>query len=48
MSEQSQLARLQRMHQGQRDVFAMIEKQREEMLAQLRDTKRLIELEEQR
>jgi hypothetical protein len=46
VSDVSQLDRLQRMHAGQKTVFTMIEKQREEMLTQIRETKRLIEIEE--
>jgi len=47
-NEVSQLDRLKRMHAGQKTVFTMIEKQRDEMLTQIRETKRLIELEEEK
>ncbi len=46
MAETSQLARLTRMHKDAQEVLGMNDRQREYMLSQIRELKRLMEIEE--
>ena len=48
MADSVQIDRLRRMMHSQQQVFAMIEKQREEMLVSIAVTKAAIEAEERR